>query len=556
LLERVENAACAIRDAGLSAGDRVALIAHDCVDWIVADFATFFAGCVVVPIYPTHALDHLTFILEHSGAALIFVDTTETLERIRSSEVSLPRVVRFDSSGSDGLAAFEARGAAVRAQRPELPSAYEATLHPDDLAVLIYTSGTTGRPKGVMLSHDNLGFDARVSLACGFEGLEGDRDVISVLPYSHVYEHVMIYIYLLAGVRYFICHDPSELLNDLRDVRPAEMTAVPRIFDRVLAGVSGQAMRTGGLQARLVPWALRVGRDYMRATVLGRGASLMLHLQYALAKRLVLGKVRHALGLDRVKFLTSGSAPLHIDTAMTLLGLGVPVMQGYGQTETSPIVSVSRLSGNEYGAVGRPIEGVEVRIAEDGEILVRGRNVMQGYYRDPQATQAAIENGWLHTGDVGELDGAGFLRVTDRKGELFKTSTGKWISPSRIEANIKRSIFVTQTMVTGRGRPHPIALVCPNWSLLRIELPQLPDAPLESLAERSDVQEFLAREVREQTHGLASYEQVRHVVVIPHEFSIERGELSPSMKTKRRVVEARYADEIERAYNPQTVVPA
>jgi long-chain acyl-CoA synthetase len=556
LLERVENAACAIRDAGLSAGDRVALIAHDCVDWIVADFATFFAGCVVVPIYPTHALDHLTFILEHSGAALIFVDTAETLERIRSSGVSLARVVRFDSSDPDGLAAFEARGAVVRAQRPELPAAYEATLHPDDLAVLIYTSGTTGRPKGVMLSHDNLGFDARVSLACGFEGLEGDRDVISVLPYSHVYEHVMIYIYLLAGVRYFICHEPNELLNDLRDVRPAEMTAVPRIFDRVLAGVSGQAMRTGGMQARLVPWALRVGRDYMRATVLGRGASLMLRLQYALAKRLVLGKIRHALGLDRVKFLTSGSAPLHIDTAMTLLGLGVPVMQGYGQTETSPIVSVSRLSGNEYGAVGRPIEGVEVRIAEDGEILVRGRNVMRGYYRDPQATQAAIENGWLHTGDVGELDDAGFLRVTDRKGELFKTSTGKWISPSRIEANIKRSIFVAQTMVTGRGRPHPIALVCPNWNLVRIELPQLPDAPPESLAERSDVQEFLAREVREQTHGLASYEQVRHVVVVPHEFSIERGELSPSMKIKRRVVEARYGDEIERAYNPQAVVPA
>jgi long-chain acyl-CoA synthetase len=549
LLERVENLACAIRDAELSAGDRVALISHNCIDWIVADFATFFAGCVVVPIYPTQALDHVAYILKHSGAALIFVDTAQTLERLRTSGAALPRVVNFASTDADGLGAFEARGAAVRASRPELPGAYEAALHPDDLAVLIYTSGTTGPPKGVMLSHDNLGFDARVSLACGFEGIEGDRDVLSVLPYSHIYEHVLIYIYLLARVRYFICHDPGELLSDLRDVRPAEMTAVPRIFDRMLAGVTGQAMRAGGLQARLVPWALRIGRDYMHAKIFEGGPGLALRLQYAVAKRLVLRKVRAALGLDRVRFLTSGSAPLHVDIAMTLLGMEIPVMQGYGLTETSPVAAVSRLSANEYGACGRPIDGVEIRIADDGEILIRGRNVMQGYYRDPQATEAAIENGWLHTGDVGEIDGAGFLRVTDRKGELFKTSTGKWIAPSRIEANIKRSIYVSQVMVTGKGQAHAIALVCPNWPLLRLELSQLPaDAPPELLAERADVREFLTREIRTQTHGLASYEQIRHVSVIPHEFSVEGGELSPSMKIKRRVVEQRYANAIERAY--------
>lgn len=557
LLERVENLACAIRDAGLSAGDRVALISHNCVDWIVADFATFFAGCVVVPIYPTQALDHVAYILQHSGAALIFVDTAQTLERLGSSGAALPGIVRFDSKDADGLAAFEGRGAAIRASQPELPAAYEATLHPDDLAVLIYTSGTTGLPKGVMLSHDNLGFDARVSLTCGFEGLEGDRDVLSVLPFSHIYEHVLIYIYLLARVRYFICHDPAELLADLRDVRPAEMTAVPRIFDRMLAGVAGQALRGGGVQARLVPWALRIGREYMHATIFERGPSPALRVQYTLATRLVLDKIRHALGLDRVRFLTSGSAPLHVDIAMTMLGLGVPVMQGYGLTETSPVAAVSRLSANEYGASGRPIDGVEMRIAEDGEILIRGRNVMQGYYHDPQATQAAIEDGWLHTGDVGEIDAAGFLRVTDRKGELFKTSTGKWIAPSRIEADIKRSIYVSQVMVTGRGQPHAIALICPNWALLRLELPQLPpDAPPELLADRADVHDFLTREVRVQTRGLASYEQIRHVVVIPHEFSVEGGELSPSMKIKRRIVEQRYADAIERAYDAHVPVHA
>ena len=549
LLERVENVACAIRDAGLSAGDRVAIVSHNCIDWIVCDFATFFAGCVVVPIYPTQALDHMAYILAHSGARLLFVDSSSTLARIQECGATVPTSIRFDSLQTDGLAAFEARGAELRTTHRELPAAYEATLVPDDLAVLIYTSGTTGAPKGVMLSHDNLAFNAQTSYWCGFEGIEDGLDVISVLPYSHIYEHTVIYIYLIAKVRYYICHDPNELLHDLRDVRPAGMTAVPRIFDRVLTGVRGQARSAGGLRAKLVPWALSVARRHAFAKTFGGKITPRLAMSYAVAKKLVLGKIRSALGLDRVRFLTSGSAPLHIDTAMTFLGMGIPIMQGYGLTETSPVTSVNRLSQNEYGTVGRPISGVEVRIAEDGEVMVRGRNVMQGYYREPEATSAAIEDGWLHTGDIGEIDTAGFLRITDRKNEIFKTSTGKWVSPSRIEANIKRSMFVAQAMVLGSGCSYPIALICPNWPLVRLEIPILPEgASPEILAERDDVRSFLTREVHKQTHGLASHEQIRRIVVIPHEFTVEGGELSPSMKIKRRVVEQRYAREIEQAY--------
>ncbi len=549
LLERAADVACAIRDAGLNAGDRVALVSHNCVDWVVCDFATLFAGCVVVPIYPTQALDHLAYILEHSGARLIFADGEATREHLAQSGAALPRVVLFSSKGDDGLGAFEAHGAEIRRSHPELPAAYEATLVPDDLAVLIYTSGTTGPPKGVMLSHDNLGFDSQVSLRCGFEGLEDGLDVISVLPYSHIYEHVLIYIYLLAKSRYFICHDPGEIVDDLKEVRPFGMTSVPRLFDRVLAAVKGQALAAGGLKARLVPWALAVGRNYMRASVLGHGASWQQSLQYALAKRLVLKKIRAALGMDRVIFLTSGSAPLHNDTAMTFLAMGVPIMQGYGLTETSPVISVSRLSANEYGAVGQPIDGVEVRIASDGEVLVRGRNVMHGYYHDAAATEAAIVDGWLRTGDIGEIDRRGYLRITDRKNEIFKTATGKWVAPARVEASIKRSAFVAQAMVVGSGRDFPIALICPNWTLVRLELPALPAGdPPETLAARADVRSFLTREVHKQTHGLATYEQVRRIVIVPREFTVEGGELSPSMKIKRRVVEARYASEIEQAY--------
>jgi long-chain acyl-CoA synthetase len=548
LLERAENVACAIRGAGLSAGDRVALVAHNSVDWIVTDFGTLFAGCVVVPIYPTQALDHTKYILEHSEAKLVFADNVQTLEHLRESGAALPRAVLFESSGTDGLAAFEAEGAVIRAAHPELPGAYEATLHADDLAVLIYTSGTTGNPKGVMLSHDNLTFDSQASLAAGLEVLPSDGAVLSVLPFSHIYEHTIIYIYLLAKARYYICHDPNELVADLRDVRPYVMTSVPRIFDRVLAGVRGLAMKTGGMQARMVPWALAAGREYMKAKVMGSGPSPMLSLHYALAKRLVLNKVRDKLGLDRMLFFCSGSAALHIDVAMTFLGIGVPILQGYGLTETSPVTTTSQLTANTWGAVGRAIEGAEVKIAEDGEILIRGRQVMQGYYRDPVATAEVIQNGWLHTGDIGELDSNGYLRITDRKREVFKTDTGKWIAPSRVEAAIKRSPFVATAMVVGMNRPHPAALIVPNWDMVRMELGLPKEAASQELVLRDDVQLFIGNEVRRKTADLASYEQIRRVILLPREFSVESGELSPAMKIKRRVVEDRYAAEIDRGY--------
>lgn len=547
LLERAENIACAIRDSGVSQGDRVALIAHDCIDWIVCDFATFFAGCVVVPIFPTQALDHTDFILKHSDSKLLFVDTPASLTRLREYGMTLPHVVVFDSPGDDSLDAFERRGAAIRANDPSLPLAYEAGIMPDDMAVLIYTSGTTGVPKGVMLSHDNLGFDAQSALHYGLEDMEPGKNALSVLPFSHIYEHTMIYIYLLAKSRYSICHDANDLLRDLQDVHPVMMTAVPRIFDRVLAGVQSKALAHGGLQAKLVPWALRIGREYSAANVFGDGANSMLALQYALAKRLVLDKVRKTLGLDCMTELLSGSAALHVDVAMTFLGMGVPIYQGYGLTETSPVITTSTTALNRFGAVGRPIPGCDVKIAPDGEVLARGRNVMMGYYRDPEATAVALGDGWFHTGDIGEIDADGYLRITDRKKEVFKTATGKYVSPARVETAIKRSMFVGQAMVVGDGRPHPAALIAPNWEALRVEL-SLPDVAPEELVTREDVRRFMTDDVRKNTADLASYEQIRRIVVIPHEFTVESGELSPSMKIKRRVVEERYKSSIDQAY--------
>ena len=298
-----------------------------------------------------------------------------------------------------------------------------------------------------------------------------------------------------------------------------------------------------------------VGRDYMTRKVFGNGPTPMLSLQYMFAKRVVLDKVREVLGLDRVEHLLSGSAALHVDVAMTFLGLGVPIMQGYGLTETSPIITTSTMDFNRYGAVGRPIPGCEIRIAQDGEVLSRGRNVMLGYYRDPEGSAVALADGWFHTGDIGEIDDAGYLKITDRKKEVFKTSTGKYVSPARVEAAIKRSMFVAQAMVVGDGRAHPAALVAPNWDLVRVEL-NLPAITPEELAERDDVVQFMAAEVRKQTSDLASYEQIRRIAILPREFSVETGELSPSMKIKRRVVEDRYKASIDRAYALELPLPS
>ncbi|HEV2261000.1 MAG TPA: long-chain fatty acid--CoA ligase [Candidatus Rubrimentiphilum sp.] len=546
LLERVENLACAIRAGGAKAGDRIALMSANCVDWIVTDFAILFSGSVVVPIFPTQARDQVGYILRDSEAKHLFVDTPQTAERV-GGFVEIP-VTIFQGEGPNSLRELEARGAGRRTTNPDEPRVFEQDLKPDDLAVLIYTSGTTGEPKGVMLSHYNIAFNAQSSFSRAFDVLTPDSNVLSILTFAHIYEHSIVYGYMHMRVHHYIAHSVEELLADLREVHPVVMTAVPRVFERMIAGIIGRAKTHGGLQAKLVPWALDTGRDYMAAKVRGRRIRPWLALRYSLAHALVLRKIRPALGLDRLKFLVSGSAPLHFDTAMLMLGCDIPIVEGYGPTECSPVVTVNTFNDNHYGTVGKPIPGVEIHIAADGEILVRGPSVMLGYYKDEVATAQALRDGWYHTGDIGEIDAGGNLRITDRKNELFKTSGGKFIAPARVEAAILRSVYVNQALIVGEGRAHPVALVSPNWPLVRMELGISENTPPEELAKRADVVAFLTAQVREQTNDLATFEQIRRVAVLPRDLTIEDGELSPSLKVKRRIVERRYAEPIGALY--------
>ena len=555
MLERARDLAAALAGAGIAPGDRVALIANNRADWIAADFGTFFAGAVAVPIFATLAVDQLEFIFNDSGAKLAFVETEANAARIRAACPAAPRLVHFDGSGPDSLGAFEDVGRALRASASLAASGTSKPTAPiadpgDVLAVLIYTSGTTGDPKGVMLSHRNLISNARASLAMLPETMR-DRDgtaldVLSVLPFAHIYEHTLLNVYTALGADIAITQ-PDFLARDLKDIRPVLAAVVPRILERVLAGIVGKAKIQGGLRGRLVPWALAIGREHAAATQDGGSAPVALALGFAIAQKLVLAKIKPAIGLDRLEFFVSGSAPLHRDIALTFAGMGVPIAEGYGLTETSPVVTSMPYRAIRYGTVGKAVDGVEISIAPDGEIMVRGPNVMLGYYHLPNE-RPITHDGWFFTGDIGELDADGYLSITDRKKELIKTSAGKYVAPGRVESALKRSVYVGQCFVIGDGRPHPIALVAPNWDLVRKEFAIAPDVPTATIAARVDVHDFVQHEIAANSADLASFEAVRRVALLPRDLTIEDGELSPTLKIKRRIVEKKFAALIESAY--------
>ena len=546
---RAAAVARALRARGIGRGDRVAILANNRVDWLIADFGILYAGAVVVPMFATTADDQIAFILADSEAKLLFVDDAAVAERVRTAIPNTPPVVAFDVSGTGGFASFVSDAPPAGDDEEGALASYREGIALDDLAVLIYTSGTTGQPKGVMLSHRNIVSDVTGAFDPQTSGLREGQIGLSVLPFAHIYEHTDALGYLYNALVHYVT-TPERLLEDLRAIRPHYVAFVPRIFERLIAGIIGSARAAGGLRRRLVPWALAVGTEYERAVRDGK-PSPALRLQHAVARKLVLSKIPATLGLDRLVYFVSGSAPLHRDTALTLAAMGFTVLEGYGLTETSPVVTVNQPADNVLGTVGLPVRGVEVKIADDGEVLVKGPNVMLGYYHLPPEEQPFTADGWFQTGDIGTLDEHGHLSITDRKKELFKTSGGKWIAPSRVESAIKRSIYVGQVLVYGNNRPHPAALVAPNWDLVRAKL-ELP-ATMTSAEMAADprVRELMLREVRNNTADLARYEHVERVAILPRDPTIEDGELSPTLKLKRRVVEQRYADLMAHAYSPQ-----
>ena len=555
---RVQALALGLRELGLGAGEKVAILAETRLEWALTDYACLCARATDVPIYPTLPANQVEYILRDAGAAAVVCSTAAQVEKIRAVRGGLPslrHVIVFDGGGGGGtggdgvltLADLEARGRAAAAKYPRFKE--EALgVRPDDLATLIYTSGTTGQPKGVMLTHDNICSNVR---ACA-ETLRVSEDdgCLALLPLSHILERMVDYYFLHVGVTINYAESVDAFAQNLQEVRPTVVAAVPRVYEKVYARVLENAMTGSAVKRRIFQWAKRVGERWAAHRLAGVAVPLGLKVTRALADRLVFSKLRARTG-GRIKLFVSGGAPLSAEIGRFFYSAGLPVIEGYGLTETSPVLTLNPLARPKFGSVGKAIPGVQIRIAADGEILAKGANIMQGYYNKPAETREAIDaEGWFHTGDIGELDADGYLKITDRKKDLLKTAGGKYVAPQPIENTVRLNKFVASAVVLGDQRKFPIILVVPNLEQLErwAKERNLAYASPAELIRLPDVKAKMEREVMGGLRDLAKFEMPKKVVLIARDFTIESGELTPSLKVKRRQVEKNYKDLIDRVY--------
>jgi long-chain acyl-CoA synthetase len=553
---RVKDVALGLAALGIRPGDRIALLSENRPEWSIADMAILSLGAINVPIYTTQAVDQIEFILADSGARAIFISNRRLFRHARPALNSrhLEHLIFFDDDVAEDvdraieLEDLERSGKEQAEQRPEAFEAYLHAVRPDDLATIIYTSGTTGEPKGVMLTHNN--FISNVLTITKGLPIGNTDTALSVLPLSHIFERAGFYIFCYNGVSVYYAASFDQVGDNLREVRPTVMTAVPRLFEKVYHRIVKKGMAEKGLKRKIFTRSMKVGTRVGELTDAQRRIPTRLRLQQRLASKLVFSKWREGVG-GRLRYFVSGGAPLAPALSYSYISAGIPILQGYGATETC-IVCANRPDNNHVGSVGIPFEGIELRIADDGEILVRGPNVMRGYYGQPEATEAVMKDGWFATGDVGHLDKEGRLYITDRKKDLFKLSNGKYVAPQLIESLLKESEFVSQVVVVGAGRKQPAALIVPDWENLNQALSDtrenLPKDRAE-LSKHPTAVKIVQRDVSALTSSLADYERIRRVALLPNEFSIDSGELTPTLKVKRRVIDERYNDLIEGLYS-------
>jgi long-chain acyl-CoA synthetase len=552
--ERVEALAMGLRELALGAGDKVAILSETCLDWTLADYACLCIRATDVPIYPTLPANQVEYILRDSGAAAVFCSTVAQVEKIQSVRAGLPalrNVIVFDPAAAGGgvlaLADVEKKGQAAAAKHPRFKED-ALTVRPDDLATLIYTSGTTGQPKGVMLSHGNI--CSNVNACVAVLRASEDDSCLAWLPLSHILERMVEYYFFDVGVTINFAESVDTVAQNLLDVHPTIVAGVPRLYEKVYARVLENALSGSAVKRRIFLWAKRVGEAWTAHRLAGVPVPLTLRLRHALADRLVFAKLRARTG-GRVRFFVSGSAPLAAEVARFFFSAGLPVIEGYGLTETSPVLTLTPLDRPRLGAVGKPIPGVQIKIAPDGEILAKGPNIMRGYYNKPDETREAIDaDGWFHTGDIGELDTDGYLKITDRKKDLLKTAGGKYIAPQPIENTVRLNKFVASAVVLGDMRKFPIILIVPNFENLERWAKErgLAYASHADLIRLADVKAKMEREVMGGLRDLAKFEMPKKVVLLERDFTIESGELTPSLKVKRRQVEKNYKEMIDRVY--------
>ncbi|MEX2582931.1 MAG: long-chain fatty acid--CoA ligase [Gemmatimonadota bacterium] len=550
---RVERLAAGLHSLGIGGGDRVAILSENRPEWAIADFAVLALGAADVPIYATLPANQIAYILKDSGARAILVSTPEQLQKIteiRDQLSELEVVIAFDDPGSaagvQSLQETMSNGDRV-IESGEFPGVrtLAARVGRDDVATLIYTSGTTGNPKGVMLTHFNIASNVAATEQHEVFEIGPGTIALSFLPLSHSFERMVDYFYWFAGATIAYVDSVDKIAEGFVGVRPHVVAAAPRIFEKIYTKVMGAT----GVKRVLLMWAKRVGEASVADRLAGRREGPV-GFQEKLADRLVFSKLRERTG-GRVQGFVSGSAPLSADIAKFFWAAGLPIYEGYGLTETSPVLSVNKPGKVRLGTVGIPLPGTEIRIGPEGEILARGPQVMKGYYEKPDATAETIDgDGWFHTGDVGEIDADGFLRITDRIKNIIVTAGGKNIAPAPIENVASMSSYVAQVVMIGDQRPFPSLLVVPDYENLSVWAKEkgIMDLDPVALARDPRVHELLEKETLGRLDDFARYEQPKKIAVVPREFTLESGEITPTLKVKRRVVEQNHADLIEEIY--------
>jgi long-chain acyl-CoA synthetase len=555
MLNRIRNVSYGLRDIGIRRGDRVAILSENRPEWAIADFACLTSGVTDVPLYPSLPAEQLTYMLRDSGSLAIFVSTeaqAAKIAAIRGEVPTLKTVIVFDRSAAASadmaLEHLEQRAATSDSPARAAEFRVEALLaKPNDLATIIYTSGTTGAPKGVMLSHDNI--YSNVAATRNALVMRGDDVSLSFLPLSHILQRMGDYWFLATGtsIAYVDSFDLVPLA--MTQVRPTIAISVPRLYEKMYARVLENALAGGAVKKRIFFWARGVADRWADEKLAGREPQGLLAIQYGLAQKLVFSKLKARTG-GRLRYFVSGGAPLAPEINKFFYAAGLVILEGYGLTETSPVIGVNTPDNFRIGTIGKPIDGVEVKIAEDGEILTRGPHVMQGYYNQPDATRDTIDDeGWFKTGDIGLIEDD-FIRITDRKKDIIVTAGGKNIAPQPIENAVKTNKYVSQAVMIGDKRKFPVLLVVPNWdnlekwakveNILWTERAQLLAMPM--------VHAKMEKEVQSRFEGLAHFEMPKKIALLEHDFSVDSGELTPTLKVKRRVIDRNYKAVIDGLY--------
>jgi long-chain acyl-CoA synthetase len=554
--ERVKHLALGLRELGFAAGDRLSMIAENGPNWVITDFAVICSRGLLVPLYTTLPSEQIHYIVEDSDAKILVVSTLEQWMKIEPLRSRLPKVrhyILMTPEAPPGILTFDevlAKGRAVAEAKPRLFDEMAALVKPDDEATIIYTSGTTGPPKGVILTHDN--FLSNVKVCIEIIGFTSKDTVLSFLPLSHSLERMVTFVYVYVGATIGYAESVDTVAQNLLEIRPTVMVSVPRVFEKIYARVVDLVLAGSALKKKIFFWALKVGKTYGAKKLAGEPISGVLSFKRSLAHKLVFHKIIEKTG-GRIRFFVSGAAPLSKDIAEFFYGLGLIVLEGYGLTETSPVLSVNTLENIRFGTVGKPIPGVTIKIAPDGEILAKGPNIMKGYYKKEAETREAMEGGWFHTGDIGRFDKDGFLVITDRKKDLIVTSGGKNVAPQPIENMLKTNPYIASAVVLGDRQRFVSALIVPNFEKLEAyaRANNISFGDRRGLVANPQVVSFLTAEVDRATPGLAPYEKIKKIAVLERDFEIEKGEMTPSLKVRRRNVEERYKDVIAALYREE-----